>query len=143
MRARLTHDWQWQKNRRYNAPAMMQRIQLALVLGTTCAALLVAGVRPAEARDLVKATAAIALAEEEPPPTRSELLEKQRREDANKPHAAKEDDTPAYKKWWFWTLTAVVVGGTVALGVWAVKPSTPAAKPCDPNKVNLCFGDGR
>src|SRR3954470_8447606 len=121
---------------------MMHRIQLALVLGTTCTALLVARVQPAAARDLVKATAAIALAEEEPPPTRSEVLEKQRREEAGKTHAQKEDDTPAYKKWWFWTLTAVVVGGTVALGVWAVKPSTPSARPCDPSKVNLCFGDG-
>jgi hypothetical protein len=122
---------------------MMHRIQLAVVLGTTCAALLVGGVRPAMARDLVKATAALALADEEPPPTRSELIEKARRDDANKPRGAqKEDDTPAYKKWWFWTLTAVVVGGTVALGVWAVKPSTPSARPC-PTNVNLCFGDGR
>jgi hypothetical protein len=121
---------------------MLHRTQLAVVLGAACAALLFADARPAVARDLVKATAALALADEEPPPTRSEMLEKSRREEAAKARTHKEDDTPAYKKWWFWTLTAVVVGGTVALGAWAVKPSTPAARPCATNVIG-CFGDGR
>ena len=121
---------------------MLHRTQLALVLGAACAALLVGSAPPAVARDLVKATVELALAEEEPPPTRSEVLEKARREEASKAKARKEDDTPAYKKWWFWTLTAVVVGGTVALGAWAVKPSTPAARPCKPTVIG-CFGDGR
>jgi hypothetical protein len=121
---------------------MLQRTQLALVLGAACAALLVGGARPAFARDLVKATVELALADEEPPPTRSEMLEKAKREEAAKAKVRKEDDTPAYKKWWFWTLTAVVVGGTVALGAWAVKPSTPSARPCATTAIG-CFGDGR
>jgi hypothetical protein len=124
---------------------MLSRIQLVVMVGATCAALLVGGVQPAAARDLVKATAKIAMAQgdEEPPPTRSQLLEKERRENALKARQPqKEDDTPAYKKWWFWTLTAVVVGGTVALGAWAVKPSTPPARPCPTTAIG-CFGDGR
>lgn len=52
------------------------------------------------------------------------------------------DETPAYKKWWFWALTAVVVGGTVALGKWAAKPTTQPAHSCAPGTV-ACFGDGR
>lgn len=52
------------------------------------------------------------------------------------------DDTPAYKKWWFWALTAAVVGGTVALGKWAVDAGSDPAKGCAAG-TRLCFGDGR
>src|SRR3989337_2285467 len=99
---------------------------------------------PAEARDLVKATAALVLAEE-PPPTRSQVLEKQRREEAARAQiqTKKEPDTtPYYKKWWFWALSAAVVGGTVALGAWAVDPSVPPARACSVGVIG-CFGDGR
>ena len=98
---------------------------------------------PASARDLVKATAALVLAEE-PPPTRSQILEKKRQEEAAKVATApkKVDDTPYYKKWWFWAVTAAVVGGTVALGVWAVEPTPQKARSCDANAV-ACFGAGR
>jgi hypothetical protein len=99
--------------------------------------------RPASARDLVKATAALVLAEE-PPPTRTQILEKQRQEEAAKvaSQPKKADDTPYYKKWWFWALSAAVVGGTVALGVWAVEPTSKPAMSCDPSAV-ACFGAGR
>jgi len=101
----------------------------------------------AQTRDLVKATAALALAQEEqPPPTRSQVLEKQRREEAARAQVVEKkkepDTTPYYKKWWFWALTAAVVGGTVALGAWAVEPSPKPAKACSPGVIG-CFGDGR
>ena len=57
-------------------------------------------------------------------------------------HEAVIDDTPAYKKVWFWVLTGVIIGGTVALGVWAAKPTTQPARSCMPG-VLACFGDGR
>jgi hypothetical protein len=99
---------------------------------------------PVEARDLVKATAALVLAEE-PPPTRSQVLEKQRREEAARAQVQTKkepDTTPYYKKWWFWALSAAVVGGTVALGAWAVEPSQKPPMSCSPG-VLACFGDGR
>jgi hypothetical protein len=100
---------------------------------------------PAQARDLVKATAALVLAQEEPPPTRSQILEKERREAearAKLPQQKQADTTPYYKKWWFWALSAAVVGGTVALGAWAIEPSTKPANSCSPGVI-ACFGDGR
>jgi hypothetical protein len=111
-----------------------------LVLGA------VLGLSPvAEARDLVKATAALALAAEEPPPTRTQLLEEQKKKEAAAQTVEQKkeaDQTPYYKKWWFWALTGVVVGGTVALGVWAVDTTTAPAKSCSPGVI-ACFGDGR
>lgn len=52
------------------------------------------------------------------------------------------DEVPVYKKWWFWALTAAVIGGTVALGVWAADPSDTPARPCSAG-TRVCFGDGR
>ena len=116
-----------------------------LALGLAALLVLTAALpsRPASARDLVKATAALVIAEE-PPPTRSQILEKKRQEEAAKVTAEpkKVDETPYYKKWWFWALTAAVVGGTVALGVWAVEPAAQKARSCDANTV-ACFGAGR
>jgi hypothetical protein len=111
----------------------------ALVLGT------VAVPRTAGARDLAKQTAALAMATEEPPLTRSQIIEKQKQENAAADAVEKKkevDQTPYYKKWWFWALTAAVVGGTVALGAWAVDTSTPPARACSPGVI-ACFGDGR
>ena len=53
-----------------------------------------------------------------------------------------EDDGSVFKTWWFWALSAVVVGGTVALGVWAAQPDDKAAGLCSPTAI-ACFGDGR
>ena len=117
-----------------------KRLALCLVAALLMTAL---PYRPAAARDLVKATAALVLAEE-PPPTRTQVLEKQRQEEAARvaSQPKKVDDTPYYKKWWFWAMTAAVVGGTVALGVWAVEPTSKPAKSCDAAAV-ACFGAGR
>jgi hypothetical protein len=104
-----------------------------------------AGPRPALARDLAKQTAALAMASEEPPLTRSQIIEKQKQEAAAVDAVEKKkeaDPTPYYKKWWFWALTTAVVGGTVALGVWAIDTSTPPAHACSPGVI-ACFGDGR
>jgi hypothetical protein len=106
---------------------------------------MVAGPRVAVARDLVKKTAALALASEEPPLTRSQIIAKQKQEAAAVDAVEKKkevDPTPYYKKWWFWALTTAVVGGTVALGVWAIDTSTPPARSCSPGVI-ACFGDGR
>jgi hypothetical protein len=116
-------------------------LAVALLLGATTAP------RPALARDLAKQTAAVALAlaDEEPPLTRSQIIEKQKQEAAAVDAVEKKkesDTTPYYKKWWFWALTTAVVGGTVALGVWAVDTSTPPAHACSPGVI-ACFGDGR
>jgi hypothetical protein len=125
----------------------MPRKRLVLLLAATLLAAPILNSRSAEARDpdLVRATAALVLAEE-PPPTRSQVLEKQRREEAARAQlqvVKKEPDTtPYYKKWWFWALSAAVVGGTVALGAWAIEPSTKPANSCSPGVV-ACFGDGR
>ena len=106
---------------------------------------------PALARDLVKETAQLALQVEDPeapPKSRSELLgqqeEERQRAEAEAELARKQQqvDTPYYRKWWFWALSAAVVGGTVALGVWAVDPGTKPANAC-PAGVLVCFGDGR
>ena len=124
-----------------NRPPVLSPLFLAGALALT---LFVGGVRPAAARDLVKETAALVLAEE-PPPTRSQVLEKQRRDEALQAKQEKKpvaDDTPVYKRWWFWALTAAVVGGTVALGVWAIEPTRTPAKNCAPGVI-ACFGDGR
>jgi hypothetical protein len=110
----------------------------ALFLGTAVAP------RPTVARDLVKATAALVLAEE-PPPTRSEVLQKQKEQAAAVAAVEQKkevDPTPYYKKWWFWAVSAAVVGGTVALGVWAIDPVDHPAKSCSPGVI-ACFGDGR
>jgi hypothetical protein len=123
---------------------LMSSKRLTLVLAAALAALVALPSPPARARDLVKATAALVLAEE-PPPTRTELLEKQRREEAARAQVEKKkepDTTPYYKKWWFWALTAAVVGGTVALGAWAVEPTAKPARMCSPDVIG-CFGDGR
>jgi hypothetical protein len=122
----------------------MRPKRLTLVLAAALAGLVAIHAPPTHARDLVKATAALVLAEE-PPPTRSELLEKQRREEAARTQVEKKkepDTTPYYKKWWFWALTAAVVGGTVALGAWAVEPAAKPAKSCSVGVIG-CFGDGR
>jgi hypothetical protein len=118
--------------------ALITALVSALVLGTTVAP------RPAEARDLVKATAALVVAEE-PPPTRTQVLQKQQEEAARIAEVEEKkvvDPTPYYKKWWFWAVSAAVVGGTVALGVWAIDPVDQPAKSCSPGVV-ACFGDGR
>jgi hypothetical protein len=123
---------------------LMPTKSLTLVLAAALAGLVAVPTPPAHARDLVKAAAALVLAEE-PPPTRSEVLEKQRREEAARTQVEKKkepDTTPYYKKWWFWALTAAVVGGTVALGAWAVEPTSKPARMCS-NDVIGCFGDGR
>ena len=123
---------------------------LALSIGAALLMGSVAGPRPAAAGspmttgDLVKTTAALVLAED-PPKTRSEVLEEARQKDAAAQAVEKKqevDTTPYYKKWWFWALTGVVVGGTVALGVWAIEPSKTPARSCSPG-VLACFGDGR
>ena len=116
---------------------------LALSMATLLAGATLAP-RTVHARDLVKTTAALALAEE-PPLTRSQVLEEQRKKEAAAQAVEKKrevDQTPYYKKWWFWALTGVVVGGTVALGVWAIEPTKTPAKPCSTG-VLACFGDGR
>ena len=60
-----------------------------------------------------------------------------------KPSAREADDTPVYKTWWFWTLAAVVVGGTVIVGVaTAGDPDAKRPRPCMPTFLS-CFGDGR
>src|SRR5688500_8545211 len=48
------------------------------------------------------------------------------------------DETPAYKRWWFWALTAAVVGGTVALGAWAVDSGSNPPKGCAATSA-VCF----
>jgi hypothetical protein len=136
------------KQRSYNARPTMSKKNLtpaSAVLVTALALGMVLGPQPvAQARDLVKVTAALVLAED-PPPTRTQLLEEQKKKEAaaQAVETKKEvDQTPYYKKWWFWALTGVVVGGTVALGVWAVDTTTAPAKSCSPG-VTACFGDGR
>jgi hypothetical protein len=121
--------------------------RLILLLAAALLGAPVLNSRPALARDpdLVKATAALVLAQEEPPPTRSQILEKQRKEEAARAQVQvkkEPDTTPYYKKWWFWALSAAVVGGTVALGAWAIDPSTTPANSCSPGVI-ACFGDGR
>jgi hypothetical protein len=102
----------------------------------------------AQARDLVRETAALALAQtqdETPPPTRSQVLADKQREQTLQAEAEKKKlvaDVPYYKKWWFWALSAAVVGGTVALGIWAIDPSVPPARACSIGVIG-CFGDGR
>ena len=121
----------------------MRNNRLALLLAAALLAGPVIRPLPAQARDLVKLTAALVLAEE-PPPTRTQLLEKQRQEEARAQVEKKKepDQSPYYKRWWFWALSAAVVGGTVALGVWAIDPATKPAKNCNPGVIG-CFGDGR
>ncbi len=121
----------------------MRRKSLTFLLGLVIATGTVAPT--ARARDLVRAAAQVALADD-PPPTLSEKRAREQREaearvqaDSKKPGS---EEAPYYKKWWFWALTAVVVGGTVALGVWAVQPSTVPARACSPGVIG-CFGDGR
>ena len=123
----------------------MRSKSLVLVLAASLLAGPAVFPRSAQGRDLVKATAALVLAEE-PPPTRTQILEKQRREEAERAQIIQQkkppDTTPYYKKWWFWALSAAVVGGTVALGAWAIEPSTKPANACSPGVI-ACFGDGR
>jgi len=52
-----------------------------------------------------------------------------------------EEDSNIFTKWWFWTAAAVVVGGTIAVGVLASQPGEKQARGCMPGY--LCFGDGR
>lgn len=121
---------------------------VTLLLGAVLAVSPLSASRAAEPRDLVRATAALALAQsptDEPPPGRSQTVPQKEREEAARAEAQKkrqEAETPYYKKWWFWALTAVVVGGTVALGAWAVEPSTAPARACSIGVIG-CFGDGR
>jgi hypothetical protein len=146
----------------------MRRNGLTLLLG---AALLASplGASAAAPRDLVRATAAVALAQQappakpatpspttpaapaadpgpdNPPPTISEVRAQKEREEAARLQAEKDKPEPAspyYKRWWFWVLTAAVVGGTVALGAWAVEPSPQPARACSLGVIG-CFGDGR
>jgi hypothetical protein len=122
----------------------MPRKSLTFLLGAVVATSVLTPA--AHARDLVRAAALVALADD-PPPTLSEKRAQEQREaeaararaDERKPAP---EEAPYYKKWWFWALTGVVVGGTVALGVWAIQPSTVPAKACTPGVVG-CFGDGR
>jgi hypothetical protein len=96
-------------------------------------------------RNLARATAALAQADETPPPTRSQVLAQQQREEAARAVAEKKKvqaDAPYYKKWWFWALTGAIVGGTVALGFWAIEPSPVPARACSLGVIG-CFGDGR
>jgi hypothetical protein len=79
---------------------------------------------------------------DDPPPPDSPPAVKDLSAKSAAPLPASIDETPAYKKWWVWVLTGVVIGTTVALGVWAAKPSTQPAAPCGPG-VLACFGDGR
>lgn len=121
--------------------------RLVLLLAAALLAAPILNTGPAFARDpdLVRATAALVVAQEEPPPTRSQILEKQRQEEAARAQVQVKkapDTTPYYKKWWFWALSAAVVGGTVALGAWAIDPSTKPANACSPGVI-ACFGDGR
>jgi hypothetical protein len=135
----------------------MRMKPLTLLIG---AALLAGSVLPSTAwgRDWVRETAARALAQaptptpapgqtgpDEPPPTRSQVMAQQQREEAARAVAEQQRlkaEMPYYKKWWFWVLTAAVVGGTVALGAWAVEPSTTPARACSVGVIG-CFGDGR
>ncbi len=55
---------------------------------------------------------------------------------------ADDEEDSVFKTWWFWALTAAVVGGTVALGVWAAQPEDQPAGLCSPGVI-ACFGDGR
>jgi hypothetical protein len=125
-----------------NLPTPVRR---AAVTGLALALTLLAA-QPLHARDLVRETAKLALLQsEQPPPTRSQLLAEQQREEAARAQAEKKKDVaevPYYKKWWFWALTAAVVGGTVALGVWAVDPTVTPARACSVGVIG-CFGDGR
>lgn len=61
---------------------------------------------------------------------------------AQKPVRMDEEESSVFKTWWFWALTAAVIGGTVALGVWAAQPEEQPAGLCSPNVI-ACFGDGR
>lgn len=58
------------------------------------------------------------------------------------PQPVDEEEESVFKTWWFWALTAGVVGGTVALGVWAAQPEDQPAGLCSPGVI-ACFGDGR
>ena len=97
----------------------------------------------------MRATAALALAQSPtrrlPPPAPRSCRQKQREEAARAEAEKKkqEADAPYYKKWWFWALTAAVVGGTVALGAWAVEPERPLRPAPAASGVIGCFGDGR
>lgn len=77
-----------------------------------------------------------------PPPADPMLTPAPRGQTSRAGEVTVADETPAYKKWWFWALTAAVVGGTVALGTWAVDAGSDPAKGCAAGTV-LCFGDGR
>jgi hypothetical protein len=79
---------------------------------------------------------------EPPPDTTSPALKDLNAKAAQNKAQQDADEAPAYKKWWFWALSAVVVGGTIALGAWAAEPSTQPARGCDLG-VLACFGDGR
>ncbi len=52
-----------------------------------------------------------------------------------------DDARPFHKQWWFWALAAVVVGGTVAIGVATYSSDKKLPHPCPADTV--CFGDGR
>jgi len=121
----------------------MRRKSLTLLLGMVIASGLLAP--EARARDLVRAAARVALADDPPPTVSERRAQEQREAEARAQSDQKKRDaeeSPYYKKWWFWALTAVVVGGTVALGVWAIQPSTVPARACSPGVIG-CFGDGR
>jgi hypothetical protein len=108
---------------------------------------------PARGHDWVRETAARAQVNtapgpgqgDDPPPPRAQVMEQKRREEAARALAEQDRaraESPYYKKWWFWALTAAVVGGTLALGAWAVEPTTPPARACSAGVIG-CFGDGR
>jgi hypothetical protein len=125
----------------------MRRKTPTILLAAMLSAMTAAGflAPAAQARDLVRAAAMVALADD-PPPTHSEKLAQQQREAEAQAKADEKTretvEKPYYKKWWFWALTAAVIGGTVALGVWAVEPTTVPARACSPGVIG-CFGDGR
>jgi hypothetical protein len=118
----------------------------ALVLALPLSIARPAGARDLVQRDLVRETARLALVQEEqPPPTVSQIRAEKEREQAAQADVEKKKvvaDAPYYKKWWFWALSAAVVGGTVALGIWAVEPSVQPARACSIGVIG-CFGDGR
>jgi hypothetical protein len=116
----------------------MQRMTAACALGV----LISVSALPVSARPLSNllqpSTRALAQGDSEDPPLRRRETPVVKQE----PQKVELDEAPIYKKWWFWALTAVVVGGVVAVGVLSNKPTETFPHACPSSSV-LCFGDGR